>query len=375
MSNSTDDRLYYLALSHFNKIGAATFSRLEKYFPDMRSAFQASYHNLTEAGLSAKLSEEFITWRKSFRPEQALETLKKEKINFVVWNEDLYPRYLKEISDPPPVLYFKGILRGSDIDRLAVVGSRKHSTYGEKTIQLLIPALAQNGIEIVSGLAIGLDSLAHRATLEAGGKTIAVLGSGLKNNNIYPRINCRLAEEIIETGGALVSEFSPQTPAYKQNFPRRNRLIAGLSQATLVIEAGQKSGSLITARCALEENRDVLAVPGNIFSEFSIGTNWLIKSGAKTVTDLGDILEIFKIESDIRSPLEKTTRTLQKTGKTTEEKIIYTILKEAFERSERITADEISQKSQLDIAIINSTLGMLEIEGLAENDGYSYYLK
>jgi DNA processing protein len=369
------DRPYYLAFNCFNKIGAAALRRLEKYFPDLASAFRADSHDLLRAGLNDKLSTEFIAWRKSFCLEQAEEDLCREGISFTTWHEDSYPRYLKEISSPPPVLYFKGRLTGDNAKRLAVVGSRRHSAYGEKIIQTLIPELAEQGIEIVSGLAIGIDSLAHRSTLDTGGKTIAFLGSGLMEDMIYPYQNRRLAKDIIQSGGALVSEFSPRTPPYKQNFPRRNRLIAGLAQATLVVEAGRRSGSLITARYALEENREVLAVPGNIFSALSIGTNWLIKSGAKTITGLDDILEIFGVDTVAATRNKDATGAPELTDRSPAEKIIYAILQEAHDRSERISADEIGRKSQLDMATINSTLSILEIEGLAENDGYGYDLK
>ena len=369
------DRPYYLAFNYFNKIGAVALKRLEKYFPNLDSAFRANGYDLLRAGLGDKLSAEFIAWRRSFCLEQAIEDLRREGISFMTWNESSYPRYLREISSPPPVLYFKGGLSGDDTSRLAVVGARKHSAYGEKIIQTLIPNLAKQGIEIISGLALGIDSLAHQSALDAGGKTIAFLGSGLMEDMVYPYQNRRLAENIIQSGGALVSEFSPRTPPYKQNFPRRNRLIAGLAQATLVVEAGQKSGSLITASYALEENREVLAVPGNIFSPLAVGSNWLIKSGAKTITGPNDILEIFGIDITTTTR-DKITMDIPKTaGNSPAKKIIYAILREAHDRSERISADEISKKSQLDMATINSTLSILEIEGLAENDGYGYDLK
>ncbi len=369
------DRKYYLAFSCFQKIGPTGFSHLENYFPDLHSAFQANYNDLLRAGLKTKLITEFIAWRKSFCLDQILEELKKERINFITWKEENYPQYLKEISNPPFVLYFKGSLGDSAARRLAVVGSRNHSSYGEKIVQSLVPHLTKNEIEIVSGLALGIDALAHQAAIEAGGRTLAVLASGLKDNDIYPYQNRALAKDIVKSGGALISEYPPGTPAYKQNFPLRNRLIAGLSQATLVVEAGQKSGSLITARYALEENREVLAVPGSIFSYFSIGTNWLVKSGAKTITEASDILEIFKISTEPLMSPQAATKINTFLGKTEAEKIIYAILKNVHDKSERITADEINKKTKLDMATINSTLSILEIEGLAENNGYSYDLK
>jgi len=375
ISSNYEDRYYYVAFNHFQKIGPINMARLEKFFPNVRQAFFAGTEELERAGLNPSLARDFTGWRKT--PEADIENiinvLEKEQIKFITWHEPSYPALLKEIHTPPPLLYYKGSLDGQLKNRLAVVGSRRHSAYAAKIITELLPAVIDAGIEIISGLALGIDALAHQAALDSGGITLAVLGSGLDDHNIYPRANRQLAENIISNGGALLSEFPPGTPPYKQNFPQRNRIISGLAQATLIIEAKTKSGALITVNHALEQNREVLAVPGNIFSEFSAGPNELIKAGAKTVTKTEDILEVFKISADIKKDLPKKINAPYQPENAIEA-LIYDLIKQASARAEHITPDEIIKKSQLDTAIVNSTLSMLEIKGLAKSDGFSYDL-
>jgi DNA processing protein len=213
--------------------------------------------------------------------------------------------------------------------------------------------------------------LAHQETLNNKGITVAVLGTGIDAASVYPYSNRKLATEIIKSGGVLISEFPPKTPALPQNFPQRNRIISGLCQATLVIEAKEKSGSLITASYALDQNREILAIPGNIFSEFSGGTNNLIKAGAKTITKTEDILDVFKIETP------KTLKNKQPKTRTVKleneiETKIYTAIKQAHDRSEKITTDEIIKITKLDTATTNSTLSILELRGIAKNDEIGY---
>ena len=391
MTNNYTNRHYYLAFSFFQKIGPANLKRLEKFFPDIRQAFFASSSELERAGLKPSLAANFVIWRNS--PAASIKTmldiLDKEKISFITWNDPEYPALLEETSSPPPVLYYRGWLVNAAKNNLAVVGSRKFSAYGEKAISELLPEIIKSDITIISGLAIGIDTLAHRKTLEIKGRTWAILGSGLDSKNIYPPNNRRLAQEIISSGGALLSEFPPGTPPCPQNFPQRNRIIAGLAQATLVIESKIKSGALITANYALEENREILAVPGNIFSEFSAGPNKLIKSGAKTITDPTDILETYGLEKKPNSEAIMNGKYLRTHNETTEklkaiqpsfslnnqaEITIQKLLKEASERAEKITVDEIVEKTKLDTSVINSTLSILELRGIAKNSESGYDL-
>jgi len=345
--------------------------KLEKYFSQASRAFETSSYELRRSGLKEKLINEFIIWRQNFKFEKIENELAKENIKYITWHDQNYPKFLKEISFPPYIIYYRGnikILNDNKINQLAIVGSRKHSAYAEKIIKEIMPTLVYNNIKIISGLALGVDTLAHQEALNNKGLTIAILGSGINYASIYPRPNRQLAEKIINNNGLILSEFPPQTQPLKQNFPQRNRIISGLSQAVLVIEAKEKSGALITADYALDQNREVLAIPGNIFSEFSRGTNNLIKAGAKTITKIDDILEIFKIDT-IKSDNKK--RSIIKL-KNEIEKQIYAILKQANERAEKISVDEIIKITKLDTALINSTLSILELRGIAKSDGISY---
>ncbi|NLZ74738.1 DNA-protecting protein DprA [Candidatus Falkowbacteria bacterium] len=370
------DRQALLGFNYFSKIGPKSMLLLEKYFSSPAQAYLANLFNLEKAGIKYQIALDFINWRKTFSPQATEEKLTKEGVFFITWHDDNYPRLLKEIAAPPFLLYYRGsleVLNDESKNRLAIVGSRKNSAYAEKIITTFLPDLIEQKVEIVSGLALGIDALAHRATLNNKGITIAVLGTGVNANNIYPRANRCLAEEIIKQGSILISEFPPNTPPLPQNFPQRNRLISGLAQATLIIEAQKKSGSLITANFALNQNREVLAIPGNIFSEFSQGTNNLIKCGAKTITKVEDILEIFQLEkSEPRK--KKKIKTKKIILDDPLEKIIYQLLKQANERAEKINIDELVKLSKLDTSVINSKLSILELRGIIKSDGINYDL-
>lgn len=374
MQNITNE-LALLGFNNFKKIGSTKLESLEKYFSNFKEAFCASSFDLEKAGLKPKLVSEFIIWRKNFDFAELLKKLETENIKFITIKDKDYPYLLKEISYPPYLLYYQGEIKClNDINkrRLAIVGARKHSAYAEKIINQFTPDIVSNKIEIVSGLAIGIDTLAHNKTLDYSGITIAVLGTGLDIKNIYPQSNIKLAQAIINNGGLLLSEFPLGTGPLRQNFPQRNRIISGLCQATLVVEAEEKSGSLITANYALDQNREVLAIPGNIFSEYSSGTNNLIKSGARVVLKPEDILEIFKIESNNKQLSKQKTEDINLKNEI--EKAIYNILKGASEKSEVITSDEIVKITKLDTSVINSTLSILELRGIAKTNEMGYYI-
>jgi len=233
----------------------------------------------------------------------------------LVLDDGAYPNLLREIADPPIVLYVRGSWREClEAPCIGVVGSRRSSTYGENASQMLARDLAQKGIVIVSGFARGIDTAAHRGALSINGKTVAVLGTGL--DSVYPKENSKLAAEILESGGAIVSQFPLATPPLKENFPYRNRIISGLSLGVLIVEASERSGSLITARLATEQNREVFAVPGNITSRNSFGTNFLIKSGAKLVQQWQDVVTELpaEISAKILPPeIEKSSKRFSQT--------------------------------------------------------------
>ena len=272
-----------------------------------------------------------------------------------------WPPALLEIPEPPKQLYLIGKLPPvvDDFIYLTVVGSRKFSHYGREVCQKLIAGLAGYNIVIVSGLALGIDSIAHREALKVGLKTVAWPGSGLARDSIYPRTNYLLAQEILKNGGALLSEFSPETKAAPYTFPRRNRLMAGLAKAVLIIEAGNKSGTLITARLALDYNREVLAVPSSIFSTSGIGSNKLIKEGATPITESQDILDVLGLTNN-----EEQSLPLNEIQLEPKEKVVYELL--VFEPLDR---DSLIEKINLPINETNSLLSIMEVKGLIKETG------
>lgn len=271
-------------------------------------------------------------------------------------NSKEYPKLLSQIADSPKQLYCRGNLELLNSDCFAVVGTRKLTSYGKEAAQKIITGLVQAGFTIVSGLAMGIDAVAHQATLNMGGKTIAVLGGGVSDQKIGPQINLPLAKKILENNGLIVSEYSDREEVYPTNFAARNRIISGLSKGVIIVEADRDSGSLITAKCALDQNRDVFAVPGNIFSQKSTGSNELIKSGAKLVTSAQDIIDEYGYNLNLFDKINRNTST-----KNPVEKNIIDILNDKGE----LSADEItSSLSTSDISDILSSLSMLEINGL-----------
>jgi DNA processing protein len=255
------------------------------------------------------------------------------------------------MSDPPKTLYLKGTLPKSSTKLLCIVGSRRHSPYGKDVCESLIRGLRGYDIAIVSGLALGIDTIAHKTALEVGLKTIAIPGSGLDDSVLYPRMNRLLAKDIVSSGGALLSEFEPKFKATPYSFPQRNRIMAGISNSTLVIEAGEKSGTLITARLAMEYNRDVLAVPSSIFSKLSYGPHMLIRNGAVPVTKSDDILEVFGIKNN-----EQKKEQEQNLG--VEEKRVLQLLQHPIPR------EELLNTIGLPIKEANILLSSMEIKGL-----------
>lgn len=264
-----------------------------------------------------------------------------------------YPELLKEIPEPPMQLRFEGTLPIAGNKLLAVVGARKFSPYGRETCEQLILSLAHEPITIVSGLALGIDSIAHRAALRVGLQTLAIPGSGLDRSVLHPRSHAGLADEIVENGGGLMSEYDDTMPSGVWAFPRRNRIMAGMCHATLVIEAEKKSGTLITSRLATEYNREVGAVPGPLHSPTSEGPHMLIRLGAAIIRDHNDILELLGLKRKDEKPTLMDVEDL-----TSEEKIFIKIL------DEPCTRDELIRHSKLDTGTASAILSLLEIKGL-----------
>ncbi len=279
----------WISLNMTPQIGPRAATKLLERFGSAENVFCATRGELESLRLRAESIESILRREFHDKAEKELETVRNLGGDVLILDDGSYPYLLREISDPPVTLYVKGAWQACfDAPCVAVVGSRRCSTYGENASQMLSRDLAVRGICIVSGLARGIDTAAHRGAIEGKGRTIAVLGTGI--GQIYPKENKKLVEQILETGGAVVSQFPLETPPIPENFPYRNRIISGLSLGVLIVEASERSGSLITARLAMEQNREVLAVPGNITSKNSFGTNYLIKSGAKLVQQWQDVV-------------------------------------------------------------------------------------
>ena len=270
-------------------IGPRAAAKLLERFGSAGAVYNATRGELEQLRLAPEAVDAIISRELQAMAETEIDEVRKLGGDILLLDDGVYPSSLREIYDPPIVLYVKGAWSDClDQPRLGVVGSRRCSTYGQNSASMLARDLARRGVTVVSGFARGIDAAAHRGALEAGGRTIAVLGTGL--DEIYPRDHKKLAADILAQGGALVTQFPLKTPPVSENFPYRNRIISGLSLGIVVVEAAENSGSLITARLAIEQNREVFAVPGNITSRNSFGTNYLIKgAGAKLVQQWQDI--------------------------------------------------------------------------------------
>ncbi len=350
------ERDYYLGFSVANGIGPKRFAKLLSDFGFAKNAWNTPAFDI-KTSIGDKISQDFDNFRKEYDFDKYTNQLKKQKISFIALCDKEYPALLKKIPNPPIVLYVKGskeILCSAQNDNpmIAIVGTRHITSYGRQITEMFAHDLAQEGLIIVSGMALGVDGVAHKATLDAGGKTIAVLGNGV--DLPYPYENQKLYEEILDSGGAIVSEFPPGMPPSVGSFPARNRIVAGLSNGVLVTEGASDSGSLITANFGLKFGRKVFAVPGPITSPLSKAPLDLISKGAKLVTSAADILKEFSIKTSLS---EKTSVK----GETKEEKIIIKILE-----NEPFTFDEISRLTKINSSQLGSILSMMEIKGFVK---------
>ena len=349
------EKIYANAFNQVLEFGPVRLKKICEYYGGFTVAWKAPF------GEIKKLTgvEELEDFHKTINPEKEFSSLEKAGVRILLKEE--FPRLLKETPFPPELLYIKGSLPDESLIHIAVVGTRKCSNYGKEACEKIVAGLAEYKIVIVSGLALGIDTISHKTAISNNAKTIAVLGSGLKDDILYPKTNLRLSREIVEKGGCVISEYAYAARPTTFTFPQRNRVIAGLSKGTFVIEAPEKSGALITANFALDYNRDVFSLPGSIFSQNSAGTNKLIKAGATPVTSAEDILEALGIEPKEAEKKEISLSPL-------EEKIISALI-------EPMTRDELIRKTGLTAKEINPALSFLEIRGIIKEAGGEIYRK
>ena len=355
------DIKYWVGFSLIPGIGRVKLTQLENYFGSLENAWQAAPADLKQAGLDTGSIRAITSWQPRISLEAEMEKLDRYGVKVLTCHDPGYPSRLKEIYDYPPLLYVRGSLLPEDEWCLAVVGTRRATVYGRQVTEEIVVDLARSRITIVSGLARGIDSIAHHSALEAGGRSIAVFACGL--DIVYPAENANLARSIIQHG-ALISEYPLGTRPKADNFPRRNRIMSGLSLGVLVTEAGETSGAMITARLALEQNREVFAIPGSILSPASKGTNFLIQEGAKLVRDCTDILEELNLTAVAHQIEMKQVIPASDTESL--------LLKQLSAEPTHI--DEVCRNSGLAMATVSSTLAMMEIKGLVKQVGTMNYV-
>ncbi|MDO8561028.1 MAG: DNA-processing protein DprA [bacterium] len=355
MANPLNEKKFINSFLLTPGVGYETMSRLKKFFPSYEEAWRASETEFKAAGVTEKTAKQLTTSKTRLDPDSEMERLSKEGIIFLEYSDPDFPELLKEIPSPPYWLYIKG---GAKLNApsLAIVGSRKATSYGREATEKIISGLSVlTDITIISGLATGIDAQAHISSLRHGLPAIAVIGTGLDRKSFFPPKNIRLSEDIIDKCGAIISEYPLGMPAFRQNFIQRNRIISGLSVGTLVVEAAEKSGALITARFALEQNKEVFAIPGSIFSPYSQGTNMLLKEGATPIFSAMDIIDELNLQ-------RKTIQENKENPLTNEsEKHILETL------SEPLGLDELKMRIKIPAPDIISLLSMLELKGLIKN--------
>ena len=358
-----DDLAYWIAFHRIAGVGRVRFGALESHFGELKRAWDAPESELRAARLDDRTVAEIVKERIGVEPMDELDRLERHKVRAITWHDPDYPALLKQIDDSPPILYVKGELLPEDQLALAVVGTRHATPYGREVTHEFVRDLARAGLTIASGLAHGIDSVAHHTALLVGARTIAVLGSGV--DIIYPSENRSLSIDIVENG-ALISDYPLGTPPLKDHFPRRNRIMSGISLGALVIEGNEKSGALITARRALDQNREVFAVPGSAPAERSRGPNLLIQRGeAKLVLHAEDVLqELNMSQSDQQLKLLSTPEPVD------QEQVA--VLKLLSRSPQHI--DEIYRDSGMSMSDVSSTLTLLELHDLVRQVGGMHYV-
>ncbi|MBI2955456.1 MAG: DNA-protecting protein DprA [Chloroflexi bacterium] len=357
-----DTARYWVGFTLVPGIGPVRLRRLLDHFGDIERAWRADPHHYARAGLDAKLAEALVAARGRVDLDEQMRRIARHGVDILTWDDSRYPERLKHIYASPSVLYLKGEILPQDDWSIAVIGTRRASIYGKQVTEQLVAGLVANHITILSGLARGIDSYAHQACLDAGGRTIAVLGSGL--DVIYPPENARLARRIIDNG-ALLSEYPLGTKPDANNFPQRNRIVSGMSLGTLVVEGDTGSGAMLTAGFALDQGREVFAVPGSIFHHTSKGTNKLIQRGAaKLVVTAQDILEELNLTM---APQQMEMRELLPENPA--EAAVLRALS-----VEPVHIDEICRASGLAISEVSASLAMMELKGMVKHLGGMNYV-
>lgn len=356
------DHKYWLGFSLIPDIGPKRILSLLDEFGSLEAAWHAERARLIRAGLGETLTARIVDKRKTIDLDHEMQRVAKVDAFLLTLLDDEYPPLLRDIEDAPPLLYARGTLLPQDNHAVCIVGTRKSTVYGREAAYMLAKDLAASGVTIISGLALGIDAAAHQGALDAGGRTIGVMGNGI--NDVYPSENLELARQII-TQGCVVTEFPIGAPPAGKNFPRRNRVMSGLALGVLVVEAGERSGALITTSYAAEHGRDVFAVPSNIFNQAGRGTNRLIQDGAKLVMGAQDVLD----EIDLaHTQVETRSRTEAVVPANDTEAALLDLLSH-----DPIHIDDLVRLSGLPIATVSSTLTILELKGLARTVGSMQY--
>jgi DNA processing protein len=356
-----DNNAYLLALHSVDGLGPIRLKSVLKHFKNPKAAWEGNPEDYLKIGIPKNVVNLFLDIRKKLDPQKNEQLILSTGIKYLTIFDEDYPKSLSQIYDPPTVLYYKGEILQKDKNAIGVVGTRKITGYGKVITEQFTKDLVDAGLTIVSGLARGVDTVAHLTALKFGGRTIAVLGGGL--NNIFPPENTQLVEKIAAGSGAVVSEYPPDYPSLAGNFPARNRIISGLSKAVLVTEAAEDSGSLITAKEALDQGKEVFAIPGPITSFLSKGPIDLIKKGAKAVTDAKEILDELGIKKGT-----KITVTSQQLSD--DEKKVLEILE-----NETLHLDEIGRILSFPSSKVSALMLKMEIIGLVQSLGSGNYCK
>lgn len=356
-----DPRRFWVGFSLASGIGAARLRQLTEAFGDVEAAWNAPSEQLYGVGLPRAVVDELVRTRQQVDLDLELARVEEGGFHVLTWDDPDYPDRLRELDAPPPVIYVWGELIPDDRFAVAIVGTRRMTTYGRTVAQELAQVLGENGITVVSGLARGVDGIAHRGALQGGGRTIAVLGSGV--DHIYPPEHRRLADEIAENG-AVISEYALGVRPEGRNFPPRNRIISGLSLVVVVVEAGEASGALITANFAAEQGRDVFAVPGSIHSPASRGCHKLMRTGAQIMLSPQDVIEALNLDLVVRQEAMQL--------QLPEDDVQRAVYQELGQ--DPIHVDDLGERCGLPISAVTSALAMLELKGRARQAGGMTYV-